>query len=124
MAGFDSGSSVGTGMAACPAARLSQPGRRVAIPASFRYALAVSRRTPVASSIRRSVQPSLPSATTSCFFSFLKTFLTLTEGNPHAMLNVLGSTPLAGFQVILIGRFWVIPEDAHGAHVHYFLLWG
>ena len=26
------------------------------------------------------------------------------------MLNVLGSTPLAGFQVILIGRFWVIPE--------------
>jgi hypothetical protein len=36
--------------------------------------------------------------------------LTLTEGNPHVMLNVLGSTPLAGFQVILIGRFWVIPE--------------
>ena len=47
---------------------------------------------------------------TCCFFSSLKTLLTLTEGNPHAMLNVLGSTPLAGFQVILIGRFWVIPE--------------
>ena len=30
------------------------------------------------------------------------------------MLNVLGSTPLAGFQVILIGRFWVIPEEYAG----------
>src|ERR1700688_2172151 len=60
--------------------------------------------------MRRSDHPSRPSAMTCCFFSSLKTLLTLTEGNPHAMLNVLGSTPLAGFQVILIGRFWVIPE--------------
>src|SRR5260370_40339954 len=60
--------------------------------------------------MRRSDHPSRPSAMTCCFFSSLKTLLTLTEGNPHVMLNVLGSTPLAGFQVILIGRFWVIPE--------------
>jgi hypothetical protein len=26
------------------------------------------------------------------------------------MVNVLGLAPLAAFQVILIGRFWVIPE--------------
>src|SRR5260370_13379385 len=57
-----------------------------------------------------SVHPSRPSARTWCFFSSLKPLLPLTEGNPHVMLNVLGSTPLAGFQVILIGRFWVIPE--------------
>src|SRR5260370_37586401 len=61
--------------------------------------------------MRRSDHPSRPSAMTCCFFSSLKTLLTLTEGNPHVRLNVLGSTPLAGFQVILIGRFWVIPED-------------
>src|SRR5229473_3600870 len=62
--------------------------------------------------MRRSDHPSRPSAMTCCFFSSLKTLLTLTEGNPHVRLNVLGSTPLAGFQVILIGRFWVIPEVA------------
>src|SRR5260370_10959923 len=60
--------------------------------------------------MRRSDHPSRPSAMTCCFFSSLKTLLTLTEGNPHVMLHVLGSTPLAGFHVILIGRLWVIPE--------------
>jgi hypothetical protein len=29
---------------------------------------------------------------------------------PHAEINVPGSFSLAGFQVTLIGRFWVIPE--------------
>jgi len=37
------------------------PGRRTAIPAACRYALAVSRRTAVSFSIRRSDQPSRPS---------------------------------------------------------------
>lgn len=49
-------------------------GARTAIPAAFRYELAVSRRTPVASWIRRSDHPSRPSASTCCFFSSLKTF--------------------------------------------------
>jgi hypothetical protein len=74
--------------------------------------------------MRRSDHPSRPSAMTCCFFSSLKTLLTLTEGNPHVMLNVLDSTPLAGFQMILIGRFWVIPEgwttnNPGGSPVHY-----
>jgi hypothetical protein len=30
------------------------------------------------------------------------------------MVNVLGLTPLADFQVTLIGRFWVIPEVVIG----------
>ncbi len=55
------------------------PGRpprpRTAIPAAFRYALAVSRRTPVACSMRRSDHPSRPSASTCCFLSSLKTLL-------------------------------------------------
>ena len=47
---------------------------------------------------------------TCCFFSSLKTLLTLTEGNPRVRINVLDPLPLAGFQVITIGRFWVITE--------------
>src|SRR6185312_16088705 len=39
-----------------------------------RYPLAVSRRTPVSASIRRSDHPSRPSATTCCLLSWLKTF--------------------------------------------------
>jgi hypothetical protein len=45
------------------------------IPAALKYPPAVSRLTPVAASIRRNVQPSLPRARTSCFFSSLKTLL-------------------------------------------------
>ena len=61
--------------------------------------------------MRRSDQPSRPSAMTCCFFSSLKTLLTSTEGNPSVGFNVLDvSSPLAGFQVTLIGRFWVTPE--------------
>lgn len=50
-------------------------GGRVAIPAAFKYELAVSRRTPVAASMRRSVHPSRPSAKICCRFSSLKTLL-------------------------------------------------
>ena len=42
------------------------PRRRMGMPAAFRYSLAVSRRMPVASSMRRNDQPSRPSAMTSC----------------------------------------------------------
>ena len=49
------------------------PRLRTAIPTARRYALAVSRRTPVADWIRRSVQPRRPSATTCCFLSSPKT---------------------------------------------------
>src|SRR5260370_23762279 len=49
------------------------PRARTATPAAFRYALAVSRRTEVASSIRLSDQPSRPSARICCFFSSPKT---------------------------------------------------
>ena len=54
---------------------------------------------------------------TCCFFSSLKTLLTSTEGNPSRRINVLDSVhPLAGFQVTIIGRFWVTPEgEPHSA---------
>jgi hypothetical protein len=47
-----------------------------------------------------------------CFFSSFKTLLTSTEGTalPSA-INVLNAAlSLAGFQVIIPGRFWVITE--------------
>src|SRR4051794_18131100 len=59
--------------------------------------------------MRRSGQPSRPSAMTCCRFSSLKTLLTSMEGNPSIVLNVLPFL-LAGFQLSLIGRFWVSPE--------------
>src|SRR5262249_21255046 len=42
---------------------------RIVIPAALRYALAVSRRTPVATSMRRTGHPSRPRASTCCFLS-------------------------------------------------------
>jgi hypothetical protein len=60
--------------------------------------------------MRRSDHPKRPNPMTCCFFSSLKTLLTLTEGNPRVRINVLDPLPLAGFQVITIGRFWVITE--------------
>jgi len=36
--------------------------------------------------------------------------LTLTEGIPHARVNVPTTLSLAGFQVTTIGRFWVTAE--------------
>ena len=63
-------------------------------------------------SMRRSDHPSRPNAMTCCFFSSFKTLLTSTEGScPRVRLNVLGDgLSLAGFQVIIYGRFWVITE--------------
>jgi hypothetical protein len=59
------------------------PDRRTSIPAARRYALAVSRRTPVSISIRRSDQPSRPSATIGCLFSSPKT-LAIQNGSGRA----------------------------------------
>src|SRR5712692_8513340 len=83
------------------------PGRppltRTAMPAAFRYALAVSRRTPVDSSMRRSDQPSRPNATTDCFFSSSKTLLIpAVDHVTHRLVNV--SAPTRG------GRFSGVPQ--------------
>jgi hypothetical protein len=56
--------------------------------------------------MRRSDHPSRPSAITCCFFSSLKTLLTLTEGIFPASESMSWiSSLLAGFQVIIVGRF-------------------
>src|SRR4029453_7246606 len=80
--------------------------------AACRYALAVSRRTPVASSIRRSDHPSRPSAITCCRFSALKTLAIPAVGClPSACVNVSApGVALAGFQVSINGRIWVSTE--------------
>jgi len=59
-------------MAGFAGARRPHPGRHTTTPADFRYALAVSLRTPVACSMRRKGHPSFPRAMTCCFFSSLK----------------------------------------------------
>src|SRR4051794_40670423 len=71
---------------------------------------------PVSCWMRLSGQPSRPSAMTCCRFSSLKTLLTSMEGNPSIVLNVLPFL-LAGFQLSLIGRFWVSPEGNDAALV-------
>ena len=58
-------------------------GRRTGIPAAFRYTLAVSRRTPVAASMRRSGQPSRPNARTCCCLSSPK-MLAMSAGRPQS----------------------------------------
>ena len=98
LAGFD-----GTGR------RPQLPGARTGTPASFKWAAAVSRRTPVSFSMRRNGHPSRPSAITCCRFSSFKTLLTSTEGSPLS-LPCLDTFSLAGFQTSLIGRFWVSPK--------------
>ena len=55
-------------------------GPRTVSRAALRYAPAVSRRTPVARSMRRSVQPSRPSARTSFLLSSLKMLVMLARG--------------------------------------------
>ena len=47
---------------------------------------------------------------TCCFFSSLKTLLTCGGYRPHAQINVLARLYMAGFQVIIYGRFWVFTE--------------
>ena len=88
------------------------PVRRTGIPAAFRYALAVSRRTPVASSMRRRDQPSRPSARTCCCVCSLKTLLMSGEGpdGPRRCQRLGALRVVAGFQVSISGRFWVSTE--------------
>ena len=62
------------------------------MPAAFRYRLAVSRRTPVASSIWRRLHPNRPSARICCCFSRSKTFAMASEANRLAPLNVLNDS--------------------------------
>src|ERR1700680_4318582 len=62
-------------MAGFAGARRPHPGKHTTTPVAFKYPLAVSLRTPVASSMRRKDHPSFPSAMTCCFFSSLKTLL-------------------------------------------------
>ena len=75
--------------------------------------------------MRRSDQPSRPSAMTCCFFSSLKTLLMPTERNPPRQSMSRTLLSLAGFQVITSGRFWVIaeehaaPERGVGCLVHF-----
>jgi hypothetical protein len=66
-------------------------------PGALRYALAVSRRTPVACSMRRSGHPSRPRARTWCFFSSPK-ILAIPAGDHRSRrrVNVLGRCYLTG----------------------------
>jgi len=71
----------------------------------------VSRRMCTARSICRSDHPRRPKAITCCLFSSFKTLLTSTEGIALAS-DSTSRVPglLAGFQVIMYGRFSVITE--------------
>ncbi len=104
--------SVITSLAGFVGARPHLPGGRKGIPAALRYAAAVSRCTPVARWMRRRDHPSRPNAMTCCLFCSLKTLLTSSEGIALALrVNVLDEgLSLAGFQVIMSGRFWVFTE--------------
>jgi len=60
---------------------------------------------------------SRPNAMTCCFFSSFKTLLTLTEVSPSRRNQCPERClSLAGFQVIMYGRFWVFTEAAHADH--------
>src|SRR5215468_467392 len=97
-------------MAGFAGARRPHPGKHTATPAAFKYPLAVSLRTPVASSMRRKDHPSFPNAITCCFFSSLKTLLMPREPIRAPLgVNVPGFA-MAGFQVTLYGRIWVTAE--------------
>src|SRR5262249_1809317 len=109
MAGFDPESGVAC-MAGFAGARRPHPGRHTTTPAVFRYPLAVSLRTPVASSMRRKDHPSFPRAITCCFFSSLKTLLMPREPIRASLGGNVPGFLMAGFQVTLYGRFWVTAE--------------
>src|ERR1017187_115965 len=79
MAGSAAPESVITSLAGFGARRPQPLGGRTAIPAAFRWELAVSRRILVACWMRRSDQPSRPRAKTCCFFSSFKTLAMPTE---------------------------------------------
>src|ERR1700735_4840397 len=62
--------------------------------------------------MRRSGHPSRPRAMTCCFFASLKTLLIPTKATAlRRNQRPRASFPLAGFEVTLIGRFWVTPEE-------------
>src|SRR5258708_18529463 len=68
--------------------------------------------------MRRSGHPSRPRAITCCFFASLKTLLISTKATcltPKSTSRAPFS--LAGFQVTLIGRFWVTPEVKWDAQI-------
>jgi hypothetical protein len=63
--------------------------------------------------MRRSGQASRPRASTCCFLSSLKTFAipAAGENSPSAARQrPAQAVPLAGFQVMIVGRIWVITE--------------
>src|SRR3989442_4369990 len=63
--------------------------------------------------MRRSGHPSRPRAITCCFFASLKTLLIPTKATAlHRNQRPRALFSLAGFQVTLIGRFWVTAEGA------------
>ncbi len=97
MTGFAAPKSVITSLAGFGSCRPQPLGGRTAIPAAFRYALAVSRRILVACWMRRSDQPSRPRAKTCCFFSSFKTLAMPTEPTSLRGINVPDAT--------LVGRF-------------------
>jgi hypothetical protein len=88
------------------------PGGRTAIPATFRYAPAVSRRTPVSCSMRRHWPSKSSQGNHLLFFRFAQDVVHIGEGYmAHAEINVPG--------LILVGRFssdphWPVLGDARG----------
>ena len=111
-------------MAGFPGRSGGRPRPRTVRPAALRYPLAVSRRTPVAPSIRRNDQPRRPSARTCCRFSSAKTLLVMGRNTQFQTgVNVLGRYPkwpvfkrplMAGFSYSLSSTY----------HYHYILWWG
>src|SRR6266567_34632 len=87
------------------------PGRRSAMPAPRRYSPAVSRRTPVACSMRRSDQPSRPNAMTCSRFSLLKTWLMSTEANFPLRQLCLKPSPYGRFS---LDHLWLLLRDHRG----------
>jgi hypothetical protein len=94
------------------APRPQRAGPRTLIPAAFRYAPAVSRRTPVACSIRRKDKPSRPYAITCCRLSSQNTLLMAPEATmPLSVVNVPGDYfSMAGFEVFINAGFQVFTE--------------
>ena len=60
--------------------------------------------------MRRNDHPSRPNAMTCSRFSLLKTLLMTTEANYPRSGSVLSHLSMAGFHLIIYGRFWVITE--------------
>jgi hypothetical protein len=87
------------------------PSGRTQIPEAFRWAPAVSRRAPVSCSMRLSCDPSRLRAITCCVFAPLKTLLIPTKATAlRRRQHPRASFSSAGFEVTLIGRFWLTPE--------------